>query len=160
MIKLTSKDAEFLRVFWPWGAVFCLSAIALLATGWIAGGADRAVWGRLFFVLLLMPFAWWGVAEYVQSTIQRGLKLWLARAVGLLYLALLASKLQVAFAVSSRWIPALVLVQLAATAYAWIRFSTDPAFTDGIAVSGSMPHHRWLEDVLMFAGIGAVLTVF
>jgi hypothetical protein len=159
MIDLTTKDRELLRSLWPWGVTYFMSLLGLLLLSWILAGASFAGLGNLFFFFLVVPFAWFGIAEYSRSLIARGVSVWFVRLIGFIYLSVLATKFLLAFSEKSDWLPLLIVMQIAAVGYAWARFSASRNFAELSSHSKVRAHHLWLEDVLLLSLMIAFVVI-
>jgi hypothetical protein len=152
MIEFTSKDRMFLRALWPWGLLYVLAILSSIVISWLAGG--RNDWatsvGSIFFVLLLAPFAWYGLAEYFDWLIFRGIESSRASLLAVIYLSTPAIKFVFSYGTASSWnIPIGCLLGLIVTLL-WMQYRrTQSGLPDSSSID--LPKNlRWLADLTMF----------
>jgi hypothetical protein len=159
LIDLTNKDAELLRALWPWGAMCFVSLSGLLLLSWVLAGAGFAGAGNLFFVLLVIPFAWVGIGEYSRKLVARRMSVRWARLIGFVYLSILTTKFLLAFGEKGDWLPLLVAAQISSVGYAWGKYSAGPSFANQQFSFDTKAQYLWLEDALFLSLMLAFVVI-
>jgi hypothetical protein len=140
--------------------LYVFAILSSLVTSWLAAGLNdlATAVGSFFFVLLLTPFAWYGLAEYCDWLIFRGIESTRANFLTIIYLSTLAIKLATSYGAATRWNSPINCLLGLIVVLLWVRYRrTHSGLPDRSSID--VPQNlRRLVDLTMFLVI-ALLTV-
>jgi len=122
MVNFSENDKKLWLSIWPWGFIWTLVVMIFIAISEYLVKENLAQYGKLFYALLIVPFAWHGYDWYAKFLFQRSINKHFIRFLTTAYLVTISGSL--VFIREKEFdlqIISVLSAQLALTVYLWRR---------------------------------------
>ena len=161
MIELNENDEKLWESIWPWGFVWTLTVMISMAASEYFLKANTAQFGKLFYALLIVPFAWHGYDWYAKYLCHRLVNLYIIRLLTNTYLVMVSCAMILTLREWNYSIFFIIVSQTIITVYTWSKHLED--ICDIIQIDDSDMNEHWSRyfyDIALFVLPVALVFMF